>query len=131
MRAEDPAEPDERLETARQLAKRVGISEQKVRYLLKTKQLEHVMIGSRAHIPKGAFSRFLAARTVAPCPDETKAQSCVGSRSVTVSTSPGLNTVAAASAQLARQTAEKLKSLSQNGSSKDSDGMAPVIQLRS
>ena len=106
MRAEDPTEPDERLETARQLAKRVGISERKGPVPLKNKTARARDDRFSRSIPKGAFSRFLAARTVAPCPDETKAQSCVGSRSVTVSTSPGLNTVAAASAQLARQTAE-------------------------
>jgi excisionase family DNA binding protein len=101
---------DERLETPKQLAKRLGISERKVRWLLQSKQLEYVMIGCRAHIPEGAFRRFIAARKVAPCPDEIKDQDCAGSRSESAFTSPGPNRAAAASARLARQTAKKLKS---------------------
>jgi excisionase family DNA binding protein len=46
---------DVRLETPRQLAARVGISERQVRYLVQSKQLEHVRIGSRVHIPNGAL----------------------------------------------------------------------------
>ena len=51
---------NERLETPRQLAERVGISERKVRALIKTGRLEYVMIGARPHIPAGAFARFVA-----------------------------------------------------------------------
>ena len=48
---------DERLETPKELAARVNLSERQVRRLIQTRQLEHVMIGSRAHIPSGAFAR--------------------------------------------------------------------------
>src|SRR5215813_7870554 len=98
-------QPDDRLETPKQLASRVGISERQVRHLIQTRQLEHVMIGSRVHIPVGAFARFLDARKVKTCQDETRDRDFVGSPSANASTSLGLNTVAAASALLARQTA--------------------------
>jgi len=50
---------DDRLETSKQLASRVGFSERQIRYLIQTRQLEHVVIGCRVHIPVGAFARFL------------------------------------------------------------------------
>jgi len=55
---------EERLETPKQLAMRVGISERQVRHLIQTRQIEHVMIGCRVHVPNGAWARFLTARTV-------------------------------------------------------------------
>src|SRR5262245_8008263 len=116
----------ERLETPKQLAERVGISERKIRHLIHTKQLAHVMIGCRVLIPEGAFGRFLAERTVTPCLDEIKGQDCVGLPNVSASTSLGPSTVAAASARLARQTAIRLKSHSANGSSNEGGGLAPV-----
>jgi hypothetical protein len=64
-------EADERLETPKQLAARVGLSDRQVRHLIQTRQLEHVMIGCRVHVPVGAFARFLEAKKVTPCPDET------------------------------------------------------------
>ena len=100
----------ERLETPRQLADRVGLSERQVRHLIQTRQLEYVMVGSRIHIPGGAFARFVDANRVTPCQDETKVPVFVGSQSASASTSPGPRTAAAASARLARQTANKLKS---------------------
>ena len=106
----------ERLETPRQLADRVGLSERQVRHLIQTRQLEYVMVGSRIHIPRGAFARFVDANRVTPCQDETKVPAFVGSTNASASTSPGPNTAAAASARLARQTANKLKSSSQSGS---------------
>ena len=35
----------ERLETPRQLADRVGLTERKIRHLIQTRQVEHVWIG--------------------------------------------------------------------------------------
>jgi excisionase family DNA binding protein len=70
----DRDEINERVETPKQLAKRVGITERKVRYLLQRGDLDHVMIGSRIRIPDGAFRRFLASRMVKSCPDETRAR---------------------------------------------------------
>ena len=104
----------ERLETPKQLAARVGLSERQVRHLIQTRQLEHIMIGCRVHIPAGAFTRFLEATKVSPCQDETRAPGSAGSTSAAASTSPGPSAAAAASAALARQTANKLKSRSPN-----------------
>jgi excisionase family DNA binding protein len=127
----DQQRMNERLETPKQLAKRVGISERQVRHLLASKQLEHVKIGCRVHIPDGAFSRFLALRMVRSCPDAIKDRDYGGSPSASASTSRGQNMAAAASARLARQTANKLKSTLQNGCN-DGDGeQAQVIPLRS
>src|SRR6516165_1078528 len=111
----DQHHTNEWLETPKQLAKRVGISERQIRHLVQTRRLDHVMIGCRVHIPDGAFRRFLASRMVRSCQDETRGLDCAGSRSASASISPGPNTAAAASAQLARRTANKLKSFSQNG----------------
>ena|SRR5215471_11496582 len=97
---------EERLETPKELAARVGITARQVRHLIQTRQLEHVLIGCRIHIPAGAFARFLA-------------------------NSPGLNTAAAASAALARQTANKLKSSSRNFSSSATAEQARVIPMKS
>ena len=58
----------ERLETPKQLAARVGLSERQVRHLIETRQLEHVRIGCRIHIPVGAFARFLEAWKVIAMP---------------------------------------------------------------
>jgi len=124
-------EMDERLETPKQLAKRVGISERRIRHLVQTGKLDHVMIGCRVHIPDGAFKRFLASRMVSSCPDETTGLDCAGSQSANVSTSLGPNMAAAASAQLARRTANKLKSFSQNGCNEEDGEPAQVIPLRS
>jgi hypothetical protein len=108
---------DVRLETPKQLAERVGLSERQVRHLIATYQLEHVKIGSRVHVPVGAFGRFVEAnkRGRAAWRDEIKVQGCDGLQRETPTTSPGPSTAAAASARLARQTASKLKSSSQNG----------------
>jgi excisionase family DNA binding protein len=95
----------ERLETPRELAVRVGLTERQVRELIRTRQLEHVMIGCRVHIPLGAFARFIDARKVTPCQGEMRDRDCGGSRSGNVSTLPGPSEAAAASAALARQTA--------------------------
>jgi hypothetical protein len=101
---------DQCLETPKQLAERVGLTERKIRHLINTCQIEHVWIGSRVHVPRGAFGRFIDTKKVTPCQDEIKVPVSVGSKNATVSTSPGLSAVAAASAARARQTANKLKS---------------------
>src|SRR5262245_1090115 len=122
---------EERLETPKQLAERVGLKESRIRHLINTKQIDHVWIGCRVHIPVGAFGRFLEAKKVTPCQDEITDRVSVGSRSETASTSPGPNMAAAASARLARQTANKLKSSSQNGFNTEGGEAAQVIRLRS
>jgi excisionase family DNA binding protein len=121
----------ERVETIKQLAKRVGISERQVRDLIHTKRLGHVWIGLRPHIPDGAFARFLEANTVTPCQDETRDRTFIGSKSEPAGTSSGRSEAAAASAALARRTAKKLKSLSQNSCSNETEEPGRVIRLSS
>jgi hypothetical protein len=126
-------QPDanEKVETPRQIARRVGLSEGKIRHLIRTGRIDHLWIGSRVFIPPGAWARFVAENKGRPCQDETRGQGYVGSPNVSASISPGLSTAAAASAQLARKTATKLKSLSQNGSSGNDSDQGQVIQLKS
>jgi excisionase family DNA binding protein len=126
-----PVHTDERLETPKQLAARVGLTERQIRHLVETRQLEHVMIGCRVLIPVTAFANFLEAKKVKPWPDATKDHDSVGSTSARAFTSPGPNTAAAASAQLARQTAHKLKSFSRNGCNTEAAEPAQVIPLKS
>lgn len=122
----------ERLETPKQLAERVGISERRIRHLIQTRQLEYIMIGCRVHIPIGAFPRYMTANMVAPSwHDETKDRDSAGSKNETPTTFSGPKTAAAASAQLLRQTARKLRSCSRNGSAQDGAEPARVIPLRS
>jgi len=120
---------DERLETTKQLAARVGLSDRQVRHLIQTRQLEHVMIGQRVHIPLGAFARFLEANKVTPCQDETRDHACAGSKSEAATTSHGPSEDAAASARLARQTANKLKSRSPSGCKAEGEPRGHVIPL--
>lgn len=122
----------ERLETPKQLAARVGITERQVRHLIASQQLDHVMIGCRVHIPLGAFARFLEASKVkASWHGETKDQSCAGSTSAAAITSAGPSEAAAASAARARQTAKLLKSRSPNSCNNAIDEPGRVIPLRS
>jgi len=125
-----PIMTEERLETPKQLAARVNLSEGQVRNLIRTGQLDHVMVGCRVLIPTGAFPRFLE-RNVRSCREETKDRDSVGSTSGNVFTSSGPTGAAAASARLARQTANKLKSSSRSGCSAEAAEAAPVILLRS
>jgi hypothetical protein len=121
----------ERLETPKQLAKRVGLSERQVRHLIRARQLEYVMIGCRIHIPVSAFALFVQMNKVQPCQDETKVRDCVGSPSGSVSISPGPSEAAAASAALARRNANRLKSSSPSGCSAEDAEAAQVIPLQS
>jgi excisionase family DNA binding protein len=127
----DSLKMDKRLETLKQLATRVGISHRQARHLVHEGKLRHVMIGSRIHVAEGEWERFIEENTVTVCPDETKAHDCGGLPSASASTSLGQSAAAAASAALARQTAAKLKSLSQNSSSSENNEPAHVIQLQS
>jgi hypothetical protein len=124
-------EVDERLETPKQLAARVGVSERQIRHLIQERLLEHVYIGSRVHIPVGAFARFVQAKRVRPCQDAIRGHDSGGSISADASTSLGPNVAAAASARLARQTANKLKSSSRSGFSEEDGDLGHVIPLRS
>jgi hypothetical protein len=48
---------DDRVETPKQLAGRVGVSEYQIRRLVWTGKLEHIRIGVRDFIPSGAWPR--------------------------------------------------------------------------
>ena len=119
------------LETPKQLAARVGLTERQIRGLIDSRKLEYVKIGCRVHIPDGAFERFVEQNKVTPCQDETKGQDSSGIVTVQPSTSAGQRTDAAASVRLARQIANKLKSCSPNGSKLGHENEAQVIPLRS
>ena len=71
---------DDRVETPKQLAERVGISEYHIRKLIRTDELEHVQIGGGKFIPSGAWPRYVEAnkRGGASWQDETKGQSYDG-----------------------------------------------------
>ena len=133
MKPESLPRSEECLETPKQLALRVGLRERQVRQLIATNRIEWVKIGSRVHIPNGAFARFVEAnkRGGPAWRDETKVQGCDDLQRETRTTSPGPSTAAAASARLARQTASKLKSSSPNGSNSEGGETVQVIRLRS
>jgi excisionase family DNA binding protein len=119
------------LETPKQLAARLGLKERQIRSLIDSRKLEYVKIGSRAHIPDGAFERFVEANKVTPCQDGTRDQGSNGTAMVPHATSAGPKTVAAASARLAQQAAKKLKSSSPNGSKPEPENMGQLIRLKS
>jgi|SRR5215472_10585239 len=120
---------EDRVESIKQLAAQVGLSKGQIRHLINTGQLEYVKVGSRDFIPVGAFSRYLARKT--RCLEETKDRACGGSQSDVASTSFGQSMAAAASARLARQTANKLKSRSQSGCAAEGAAPGRVIPLKS
>ena len=119
------------LETPKQLAARVGLKERAIRSLIDAGKLEYIMIGSRVHIPDGAFERFVEANKVSPCLDGIKALSCIGAKPVEPITSSGLSMAAAAGTRQALQTANRLKQSSRNGFGSDANQLAQVIQIKS
>jgi hypothetical protein len=122
---------DERLETPKQLADRVGISKRKIDTLIRNRQIEYIEIGCRKFIPNGAFGRMIASRKVEPWAGETKDRASIGTVTDAPGTSSGQSTAAAMSARLARQTAKKLKTSSRSGCSGADAELAQVIRLRS
>ena len=124
-----PDEPP--VETIKQLARKVGLSERQIRGLIYQRKLEHIPIGSRIMVPVGAWARYIAENTVRSCPEGTKDPDLSGSASAGVTTSAGPSGGARASAALALQTAKKLKSRSRNGCGAEPGPPAPVIRLRS
>jgi len=117
--------------TPKQAAGMMGPTEAQIRGLIRDGRIAHVMVGKRIMIPRAAIEAFVAQNTVLPCRDETKAPDSAGSQSASASTSPGASTAAAASARLARQTANKLKCSSRNGSKRADGTTGQVIHLRS
>jgi excisionase family DNA binding protein len=109
----------------------LGPTEAQIRGLIRAGRIAHVMVGKRIVVPREAIEAFVAQNTVLPCHDGTKAHDSVGSQSAGDSTFPGPNMVAAASARLARQTANKLKRSSQNGCKLGGGTTGQVIPLQS
>ena len=106
------------LETPKQLAKRVGLTEKAVRKLLKVGKLSFVRIGTRLRIPPGTWEVYLKINVVQPWRGEISDQNSYSSANAVSTISSGLRVDAAASAALAQQTAQRLK-LSLRSSSRD------------
>ena len=114
-----------------QTAKVMGLSVSQVRQLIRSRRLEHILVGRRPFVPKTAIPRFIAENTVQPCHDETPAPVSASSKSGAVFTSAGPKLVAAGSAARARQIANKLKSRSPSSCASEHEPAARVIPLKS
>ena len=123
---------DDRVDTPKQLADRVGVSEYLIKSLIRSGDLEHIQISSRIFIPTTAWPRYLEANTKGgkQWRDETKDQGSVTWKIAEPTTSLGRNTVAAANARRVRQTAHRLKASSRNGSNSEAKQPALVIPLK-
>src|SRR5215207_5307949 len=88
----------------------------RVRALVNDQKLAHVLIGKRAHIPDGAWERYIADNMVEPCRVETPVPASASSNGVAPSTSHGLTAAAAGSARRVQAIADKLKSRSPSSS---------------
>jgi excisionase family DNA binding protein len=123
------------LATPQAAAAVMGVTESQIRLLLHEGRIARVRIGKRDLIPRDAIERFISSNTVDPSMswrEETTAPSSAGSPSAAAGTSPGQKAVAAASAQRALRTANKLRSLSPSGStSEPARPAARVIPLKS
>ena len=120
-----------KVQTPRQLAERVGLSEGAIKRLIEDGMLPFLLVGKRRRIPPGAWQEYLDKSTVRQCQDATKVRSSNFSPSEAATTSSGPRTDAAASAALARQTAMRLKSSLRTSTSGSRASSAPVIPLKS
>jgi hypothetical protein len=121
----------DRVETPKQLATRLeNVSERQIRNLIKSGELESVQIGGRIYVPADAWSLLVERKRKRTWPDETKAHDSNGTVVAVVGTSAGTKLAATSSAALARRTAKRLKSSSQNGCRPDSGNTAQVIPLK-
>jgi hypothetical protein len=119
------------IETPKQCAARVGIvSERTIRELIRRCEIEHVRIAGRVYLTEGAFERYVEKRKVKPCLEGTAEPNSTSVKIEACTTSSGLSEAAAASAALARQTLDGLRSTLQNGSKKGSVEPAQVIPLK-
>jgi excisionase family DNA binding protein len=120
------------LATPHEAAAILGLTESQVRLLMHEGRIAKVRVGKRDLIPRLAIERFVTSNTVEPSwRAETPAPSSAGSPSAAVGTSPGQKAVAAASAQRALRTANKLRSLSPTGStSEPAQPVGRVIPLK-
>jgi hypothetical protein len=121
----------DRVETPKQLATRLeNVSERQIRNLIKSGELESVQIGGRKYVPADAWSLLVERKRKRTWPDETKAHDSNGTVAAVVGTSAGTKQAVTSSAALARRTAKRLKSSSQNGCKLDSGSTGQVIQLK-
>ena len=132
--AEAEPEVTDRVETPKQLAERVGVSNYQIRQLLRTGELEHVPICGRKFIPSGAWSRYLEANTKGGkrWQDEAMVQDYATSKIAEPTISPGQSTVAAASSRQAQRTAKRSEHLrgmaaSQKAGSRPSDPAQALV----
>ena len=121
--------PDERVETLKQLAARVGLSERQVRHLVDTARSN--TLGSDGGFlflrRVGTFSRSEEGHTMSRRNQGPRLRWLDKRECYYI---PGPNGAAAASAALARQTANKLKSASPNSCNTEADEPAQVIPLQ-
>ena len=120
----------DRVETPKQLAKRVGVSEHQIRNLIRTGDLESVPIGGRIFIPGDAWSLFIERKRTCKCHDEIKEPSLDTLKIAEPSISPGPSTVAAASSRRAQHAARTLKTSLRNGCKSESEQSAQVIRAQ-
>src|SRR5262245_15950542 len=108
------------LEPLPRFCNRAGLSRYHVETLIAEGRLEAVHIGSRTFIPAGALERFVE-RETAQCRAAIQVPASSGSKGADAGSSNGSREAASASAQLARQTAKRLRC-----SSRSSSAAAPV-----
>ena len=119
------------LETPKQVAVRVGLSIGAINRLMNDGKLSFVRIGTRIRIPPGAWEDYIATHTVKPWRDAITDQNSHILKGASPSIFFGQSEAAAASAALARQTANRLKLLSRNSSSATLKNSAHVSRQKS
>jgi len=67
-------QPEQRLESPREVAERLGWPLARVRKLIRAKELRHLKVGGLYMIPRGAIEDYLAAHMVEPDPVTRGAQ---------------------------------------------------------
>jgi excisionase family DNA binding protein len=106
----------------------LNLSDYQMRALIRERRIAHVMIGSRAMIPRDAVTRFITENTVLPCRAATPAHAFASSTSAVPSTSSGRTPAAAGSAARAQRIAETLKSRSPSSSASAPETTGRVIR---
>jgi hypothetical protein len=137
-RTNKKARPERRLEIAdlpelaslAETGKVMGLSVLQVRALVRSRRLEHVLVGRRVFVPKAAIPRFIAENTVQPCRGETQAPDFASSSIGAATTSAGPRMGAIGSAQRALQIAASLNSRSPNSSTPEVEPPGRVIPLK-
>ena len=118
------------LATPSQVLQVLPITKGRLRELIRARRIGYVQIGRGYLIPRAAVRQFIDENTVQPCPEETTDLAFASSKSAAAITSHGPNEAAAASARLARQTANRLKSRSPISCNSEAATPARVIPLK-